>query len=186
MRKKVLFVGKATEDLRKEHDSILHVLKILDKMMSTDIRDDSVKFRYYHDLVYFLTIFADKCHHGKEEKYFFVELVNNGIPDEGGLIGSLLQEHKQSREYVAMMGKSLESKDSIEFNAAAAKYSDLLKSHIEKENNVLFAMADQLLDEEMQDALFEKFEQNEESVIGHGVHEELHSMIHNWATEFEV
>jgi len=46
-------------------------------------------------------------------------------------------------------------------------------------------MADQLLDEETQDALFEKFEQHEESVIGHGVHEELHSMIHNWATEFD-
>jgi hemerythrin-like domain-containing protein len=115
-----------------------------------------------------------------------VELVNKGIPDENGLIGSLLQEHNRSREYVAMMSKSLESKDLTEFTAAATKYSDLLKSHIEKENNVLFAMADQLLDEEIQDALFEKFEQHEENVIGHGVHEELHSMIHNWATEFEV
>ena len=179
-------MGKATQDLRKEHDSILHVLKILDKMMTTDKKEDTVKLKYYNELVYFLKIFADKCHHGKEEKYFFVELVNKGIPNEGGLIGSLLQEHNQSREYVALMGKSLESKDLAEFNTAATNYSDLLKSHIEKENNVLFAMADQLLDEEIQDALFEKFEQHEESVIGHGVHEELHSMIHNWATEFEV
>ena len=179
-------MGKATQDLRKEHDSILHVLKILDKMMSTDKKEDIVKLKYYNELVYFLKIFADKCHHGKEEKYFFVELVNKGIPNDAGLIGSLLQEHSQSREYIALMGKSLESKDLIEFNTAATKYSNLLKSHIEKENNVLFPMADQLLDEESQDALFEKFEQHEESVIGHGVHEELHSMIHNWATEFEV
>jgi hemerythrin-like domain-containing protein len=179
-------MGKATQDLRKEHDSILHVLKILDKMMSTDQKEDIDKLKYYSELVYFLKIFADKCHHGKEEKYFFVELANRGIPDEGGLIGSLLQEHNQSREYVAMMGKALESKDLMGFNTAAAKYGDLLKSHIEKENNILFAKADQLLDEEMQAALFEKFEQHEESVIGHGVHEELHSMIHKWATEFDV
>jgi hemerythrin-like domain-containing protein len=179
-------MGKATQDLRKEHDSILHVLKILDKMISTDKKEDIVKLKYYNELVYFLKIFADKCHHGKEEKYFFVELVNKGIPDVNGLIGSLLQEHNRSREYIAVMSKSLESKDITEFTTAAVKYRDLLKSHIEKENNVLFEMADQLLDEEIQDALFEKFEQHEESVIGHGVHEELHSMIHTWATEFEV
>jgi hemerythrin-like domain-containing protein len=179
-------MGKATGDLRKEHDSILHVLKILDKMMSTDEKEDIVKIKYYNELVYFLKIFADKCHHGKEEKHFFVELVDKGIPNEDGLIESLLQEHSQSREDISMMSKSLESKDLTGFNTAAAEYRDLLKSHIEKENNVLFPMADQLLDEEMQDALFEKFEQHEESVIGHGVHEELHSMIHNWAAEFEV
>jgi hemerythrin-like domain-containing protein len=60
-------MGKATLDLRKEHDSVLHVLKILDKMMSTDKKEDIVKLKYYNELVYFLKIFADKCHHGKEE-----------------------------------------------------------------------------------------------------------------------
>ena len=98
----------------------------------------------------------------------------------------MLKEHTQGREYIAQMNKSLESKDTTEFNTAATKYRDLLTSHIEKENNVLFSMADQLIDETEQDGLFEKFEQHEETVIGQGVHEELHSMIHKWATEFKV
>lgn len=29
-------MGKATQDLRKEHDAILHVLQILDKMIESD------------------------------------------------------------------------------------------------------------------------------------------------------
>ena len=29
-------MGKATQDLRKEHDAILYVLQILDKMMQSD------------------------------------------------------------------------------------------------------------------------------------------------------
>lgn len=39
-------------------------------------------------------------------------------------------------------------------------------------------MADKLLDEEKQDSLFAKFEQHEENVVRHGVHEKLHAMIH--------
>ena len=45
-------------------------------------------------------------------------------------------------------------------------------------------MAGKILDEEKQFELFEKFEKHEESIIGHGVHEELHGMIHKWSEEF--
>jgi hemerythrin-like domain-containing protein len=180
-------MGKATQDLRKEHDAILHVLKILDKMISADNnREIVLKIQYGNELVYFLKIFADKCHHGKEENYLFKELVKNGVPNEGGPVGVMLQEHNRGREYIVLMNKSLESKDLTGFNAAAAKYRDLIKSHIEKETNVLFAMADRILNEVKQDEMFKEFEQYEESVIGHGVHEKLHSMIHSWSEEFDV
>ena len=179
-------MGKATQDLRKEHDSILHVLEILDVMISADNKENTEMLQNYTELVYFLKIFADKCHHGKEENILFLDLEKLGIPNQGGPIGVMLQEHNQGREYIALMDKALESKDLKEFNAAAARYSELLRSHIEKENNVLFVMADQTLDEARQDELFEKFEQHEETVIGHGVHEELHAMIHKWSKIFEV
>jgi hemerythrin-like domain-containing protein len=176
-------MGKATQDLKKEHESILHVLKILDKMMAAEAKEDMVKLRFYNELVYFLQIFADKCHHGKEENFLFEELVQKGVGKEGGPIGVMLQEHKQGREYIAQMDKSLQEKDLTKCQLLAAKYRDLLRSHIEKENNVLFVMADDLLSETAQDEMFEKFENHEESVIGHGVHEELHAMIQKWSAE---
>ena len=177
---------KATQQLKDEHEGIKLMLNIMETICDDLEKGKQLDIIHYEKILEFIKGFIDKCHHGKEEKYFFMELVNKGIHNEGGLIGSLLQEHNQGREYIAMMGKSLESKDLIKFNTVAAKYRDLLRCHIEKENNVLYVMADQLLDEEIQEALFEKFEQHEESVIGHGVHEELHSMIHKWAAEFEV
>jgi hemerythrin-like domain-containing protein len=178
-------MGKATQDLRKEHLSILHVLKILNKMIQADDLAENDRFQYYGELVYFLKIFADKCHHGKEENYLFEELVKKGMQKEGGPIGVMLQEHKQGREYITLMNKALEDKDVPEFNNVAAKYRDLLWAHIEKENNVLFVEADKLLDEARQEELFAKFEEHEESVIGHGVHEKLHSMIQHWSEKFE-
>ncbi len=178
-------MGKATQDLRNEHDTILRVLKIMDKMITPDPEDSGAILSYYHELVHFLKIFADKCHHGKEENFLFEDLVKNGVPKEGGPVGAMLREHVQGREYIALMSKSLDSQDIKGFIIAAVGYQSLLRIHIEKENNVLFVMADKLLDDTMQDELFEKFEQYEESVMGHGVHEELHAMIHRWEHNFE-
>ncbi|MGE5614381.1 MAG: hemerythrin domain-containing protein [Bacillota bacterium] len=179
-------MGKATQELRKEHEAILYVLKILGKMMEPGSRDAESLLHYYGEVVYFLRIFADKCHHGKEENHLFKELVNRGIPDEGGPIGVMLQEHALGREYIAQMSRSLDEKNIEEFQNAAALYSNLLRRHIDKENNVLFAMADNVIDEQEQDLMFEQFEKHEEDVVGHGVHKKLHAMIDTWAEVFGV
>lgn len=179
-------MGKATQDLRKEHEAILYVLQILDKMMEPDSPDTENLLHYYSEVVYFLKIFADKCHHGKEENYLFKELVNKGVPNEGGPIGVMLQEHAQGRDYIAQMSRSVDDKSINAFNNAAGQYRDLLRGHIEKENNVLFMMADNLIDEQAQSVLFEQFEQHEENAVGHGVHEKLHAMIDAWAEAFGV
>jgi hemerythrin-like domain-containing protein len=179
-------MGKATQDLRKEHEAILYVLQILDKMMEFDRLDAENMLGHYGEVVYFLKIFADKCHHGKEENYLFKELVNKGTPREGGLVGIMLQEHAQARDFVAQMAKNVDDQNISGFNNAAVQYSHLLRGHIDKENNVLFMMADNLIDEQSQSLMFEQFEQYEETVIGHGVHEKLHVMIDTWAEIFNA
>ncbi len=179
-------MGKATQDLRNEHDAILNVLNILDKALADDTKDEAAIVKFGGELVHFLKIFADTCHHGKEENFLFVELTRSGVPNQGGPVGVMLQEHRLGREYIAAMSGALESKNLGAFKAAAGQYRDLLVSHIAKENNALFVMADRLLDEAKQAELYEKFENHEETVVGHGVHEELHAMIHRWEDEFGV
>lgn len=179
-------MGKATQDLRKEHDAILHVLGIMDSMMSASQEQGAALLRHYSELLRFFRVFVDQCHHGKEENHLFKELVKAGVPNETGPVGVMLHEHSQGRRYIVQMNQSLEAEDPNGFETAATEYRDLLRNHIEKENNVLFVMADRMLDEGQQDGLFKKFEQHEEDVIGHGVHEELHAMIHRWSEEFEV
>ena len=46
-------MGKATQDLRNEHDAILHVLEILDAMMANDKKEDTEMLQYYNEVVYF-------------------------------------------------------------------------------------------------------------------------------------
>jgi hemerythrin-like domain-containing protein len=179
-------MGKATQDLKKEHETILFVLKILDKMILETHIDGSEKRRYRHELVEFLKTFADKCHHGKEETHLFKALEEKGVRKEGGPIGVMLGEHDRGRRDVLQMTFALIAADVASFNEAAARYRDLLTAHIDKENNVLFAIADQVLDDGEQAALFDKFQEHEETVIGHGVHEKLHEQVKTWAQAYGV
>jgi hemerythrin-like domain-containing protein len=173
-------MGKAIQDLLNEHEAILHVFSILDNMLTSLIPDEKRDLIFGDELVNFLTVFADKCHHGKEEDVLFKELENLGVPNEGGPIGAMLQEHVMGRQLIALMREALLSADLATFKLHAIEYRDLLRSHIWKENTILFSLADELISDARQMELFEKFEAHEENVIGHGVHEQLHAQIHVW------
>jgi hemerythrin-like domain-containing protein len=60
---------------------------------------------------------------------------------------------------------------------AGAGYVALLRAHIDKENNVLFAMAERVLTPAEQADLAEGFEKLEVEKMGEGTHERLHAMM---------
>ncbi len=70
------------------------------------------------------------------------------------------------------------------FKAAAQEYARLLRSHIEKENGVLFPAAERALAPGELQELFRKFEEHEQTVMGKGRHEELHEMLKRLKTKY--
>jgi hemerythrin-like domain-containing protein len=177
-------MGTATQDLRNEHVTILRVVDIMDGMSKVN-NENTGKLKYCNELVYFLKIFIDKCHHGKEENHLFRDLEANGVSRKEDPLESILREHKQGRELVAAMSRSAGSRDLKAFDGAASKYGVLLRRLIAKENDALFVIADRLIDDAKQNALFKEFELHEEDSIGHGIHERLHSMLDVWSDRFE-
>lgn len=173
-------MGKATQDLQNEHEAILHVFTILDRMLISANADEERDLNFADELVHFLKVFADQCHHAKEEGILFQEMENRGVPNQGGPIGVMLQEHVLGRELIAKMSEAVQGADLDTFKLHAVAYRDLLRQHIQKENMILFRLADKIISDEKQAELFEKFEAHEENVIGHGVHEQLHAQIHAW------
>ncbi|HEX7594658.1 MAG TPA: hypothetical protein VF429_10865, partial [Anaerolineae bacterium] len=59
----------------------------------------------------------------------------------------------------------------------ALSYVKLLREHIDKENSVLFPMADSALNDREQSELYDAFERIEAEEMGAGVHERYHAMI---------
>jgi len=173
-------MNKASSDLINEHKAIILTLGILDKISGLLENDKEVDIIDVKDIIEFLKVFADKCHHGKEEDYLFPALEKAGIRKENGPIGVMLLEHMQGRKYIKEMQDSIADNavKKEEFITAARGYSFLLRNHIEKENNVLFPMGDLKLSDETQQQLIDEFEKFEENVIGKGKHEEFHAMLH--------
>ena len=178
-------MSKAIDDLMREHDAILSSLKILDRI-ATDIGGGTMPDQLdLSRFTGFLKEFTDKCHHGKEEGILFPALINAGIPKEGGPIAVMLSEHEQGRSFIREMDRATASGPDYEaFAGAARQYSALIKGHIQKENGVLFPIAERALDKDRLEQLFEAFEEHEENVIGHGRHEKLHELLEGMKAKY--
>ncbi|MBE3118876.1 MAG: hemerythrin domain-containing protein [Anaerolineales bacterium] len=171
-------MSKAIADLMNEHEAILSAIQILERMIATIEKATSVETKDIHDFIGFLKEFADKCHHGKEEGLLFPAMIGAGVPDKGGPIGVMLAEHAQGRKLIRDMEESISTDvDRMKLAQAAREYANLLRNHIQKENNVLFPMAERVLTETQLEKLYKGFEEHEEKVIGQGRHEELHAML---------
>ena len=174
---------KPTAELSHEHQAILKMIRILRKIADRLEAGLPVPPEDMEQSVGFLRVFADKCHHGKEEDLLFPEMEKVGVRREGGPIGILLAEHVEGRKHVAGMAAALEDIREGEnggagaFAAAARSYGALLTQHIHKEDRVLYPMADARFSAEQQRMLEGRFADVEKDVIGPGKHEEFHRLL---------
>lgn len=165
---------KAADVLKHEHRLIEKVLSVLEEF-AADPQTGS--FQAWGKVLEFIREFADKCHHLKEEKIFFPALEGHGVSVAGGPLGVMLEEHELGRAYVKEMREALERWKKGEEDAKAAlsenarAYLRLLKDHIQKEDEVLFVMADEVFTDEEQKKLVHQFETHEQEEMGLGVHE---------------
>lgn len=170
---------KPTEQLREEHNVIKLMLKILEAICGKLENEKDISKEHFEKVIEFIKVFADKCHHGKEEDLLFPAMEQAGIPREGGPIGVMLMEHNMGRDYVKGMSESVLSQDFKRFIENARGYIGLLEQHINKEDNILYLMADMHLSEMKQKELIQQFEKVERERIGPGKHEEFHQLIHH-------
>jgi hemerythrin-like domain-containing protein len=71
-----------TEQLKEEHEGIQLMLRILDKVCQRLASGVRVDTGHLEKILEFIKVFADKCHHGKEEDLLFPEMGKAGIPKE--------------------------------------------------------------------------------------------------------
>jgi hemerythrin-like domain-containing protein len=175
---------KPTEVLKHEHQIILSVIGAAEREAQRIRSGGTVDTDVIAKFVDFFRNFADKCHHAKEERLLFPKLQERGVPSEGGPIGVMLHEHTEGRNHVAAMADAAAASDRGDAKAAAAlaghllAFANLLRGHIHKEDNILFAIADERLSPADQEALSRAFDEVEKNEIWEGVHEQYHQLAH--------
>ena len=176
-----------TETLKHEHQIILLVLTGAEREVTQIGETGRVSAETVGEMVDLFRNFVDRCHHAKEERHLFPRMQERGIPREGGPIEVMLHEHDLGRAHVRAMAEALPQAAEGDAEAAATVaehlggYAELLRAHIDKENTILFVIADQVLTAEYQRELEEAFERLEAEEIGAGVHEKYHQLAHRLA-----
>jgi len=149
--------------LKAEHQVILRVLDVLETLIDRPAGNGRLELAPLAQCVEFFQLFADACHHAKEEDLLFPVLEERGIPRDGGPIGMMLYEHRVARSLVARMHQALggladdDASSISSFHDAARDYLELLRQHIFKEDHVLFDAGDQAMNEADQVILGERF-----------------------------
>jgi hemerythrin-like domain-containing protein len=129
-------MADAVDTLKAEHRIIEKVLDALEIAAGRDM-----PAAFYGRAIDFLSAFADRCHHGKEEDRLFPCLERCGIPREGGPIGVMCAEHVIGRACIGRMREHLGRERIAELRRESLEYVAHMRQHIGKEDHVLFEMA---------------------------------------------
>ncbi len=112
--------------LYDEHITILKMIDIL-KQNKDHFQKEDISV-----IVDFFQSYADKCHHGKEEDIFFIELQKKKLSNDLIIIlNELIEEHKKARSLVKELSKE-KNKDQI--SKIIDNLTTFYTEHIEKEN----------------------------------------------------
>jgi len=173
---------RSTEILMEEHRLILHLIAALEAQAGKLQSGSPVRAGFFLDAVDFVRNFADGCHHKKEEGALFPAMLKAGLPKDGGPVAVMLAEHEQGRQFNRGMeraARAIETGDPgarTDLAKNALGYVSLLRQHIQKEDEMLFPMADRMIPAGVQSELAGEFERIEREETGDGVHEKYHAL----------
>jgi hemerythrin-like domain-containing protein len=159
-----------TEALEREHRFIEKVVKACSVTVEELGPGGEVDPDLLGRIVDFMRVYADKCHHGKEEALLFPALFERGVPPTGCPISALTAEHVQGRRLVRGLVDALELLRRGDPKAAGSILENLkgicglYPNHIWKEDYLLFPMTLKVMNAEDLTGLGAKFDTVDQSI----------------------
>lgn len=173
---------RAAEILEQEHRLIQKAVAVMSLVADELEGGNLVDSEILNQLIQFMRVFGDQCHHGKEEKYLFPLLESKGVPANGCPLAALAGDHRKGRilldqfEMASAAYRSNAESAKPDLIIALRELTELYPGHIWKEEYLLFPMANKILSSADQENLRVSFE-TVESTIGLDVHHAFESMI---------
>lgn len=166
-----------------EHRLIERMIGLLDRHLQEVGSPEQIDLQFIGQAVDFLRVYADRCHHGKEEDFLFKALQEKPLQSEHQqMLDELLAEHTAAR--AAVRGVAEGRQQALQGDRAgyqqiaahAARIVALYPVHIEKEDQVFFLpVMDYFSAAEQQDMLkdFAEFDQKM-------IHEKYLAVVEQW------
>lgn len=170
-------MSNVTHVLSQEHQNILKVIEVILKeceLMEAESLEDT---NFFRKAIAFIKNYADKFHHAKEEDILFNAIVDNLGDMPCNPVSQMLHEHEIGRECVQGMEEAIEEEDMDKLTENARKYCFLLKDHIYKEDNILFPMAEDLIDDNRKEKIRQKYQQVDSGELAQKALQYLESIV---------
>lgn len=175
---------KSTKLLIADHEIILQALHVLNELVTENERGKEINNDDIRSLLAFFRDFSDGCHHVKEEAIFFPALMQACRAFRDGPLSVIGYEHKHGRTLTSAMSEALDRNKKEDLMLYAHRYINLMTEHMEKENEVLFDIADQTLSDEEDDKVADDFARFEAAAIGMQKHDRAHDVIASLASKY--
>lgn len=156
----------------EEHKNIKRMLKVIRKYCYKLLKGENIDYNDFYKIIDFIRNYADKHHHGKEERMLFNRMAEKLGPAAEHIIKhGMLVEHEQGRLYIhdleVAVKKMIEGVEEAKLDviANAISYTHLLNRHIDKEDNVVYKFAQSRLSKDVFERINKdcrEFEQSEE------------------------
>jgi hemerythrin-like domain-containing protein len=183
-------VAKAIEVLMNEHRQIERVLGSLETFAVAVEGGIAPERPAVADYARFFRGFADAFHHGKEEDILFRRMIERGFPRETGPLAVMLHEHRLGRLHVGALvqvgegaGPLAVAETALLLENAGA-FVPLLRSHILKEDRILYPMSERLLTGPEMDAMETEFEAFEKTMRADGTCDRLAALAESLCATF--
>ncbi len=133
------------EALMNEHRLIERMIPLIRKELLETEETAAVDSKFVEIIVDFIRIYADRCHHGKEEGILFRELSNKPLSNEhAAMMKGLIEEHVYARKTTSNLEKAnlRYANGDVEARGDVGKFlndlAEFYTKHIEKEDKQFF------------------------------------------------
>ena len=158
--------------LMAEHQVILKMSANMVRRLETFHEEGRVDTRYVDTATDFIRIYADRCHHGKEEGILFRELGRKELdPKVATLMGQLVQEHNWARTLTQRLANAnqayaLGDPDQLQkVLRPLRQLANFYPGHITKEESRFFDPCAAYFTQEEQEAMLVEFEEFDRKLI---------------------
>ena len=152
-----------TQILKDEHKNILKIADALTEECDALESGKKLNKDFFSNAVEFVREYADRFHHAKEEDILFKELCKPEAEMHCNPVEQMLCEHNLGRNFVKGMEEALKDGDKEKVIENARGYAQLIQEHINKEDNILYPMADEALNENSKKSMLKEFEKAEKA-----------------------
>jgi hemerythrin-like domain-containing protein len=157
--KKMMPIGP----LMIEHRLIERMLAVAREELERFWREKRINPGFVMELVDFIRLYADRCHHGKEEDILFRELAKKPISEEHrGIVAELVKEHQWARQQTRDMVEATRQYEGgqedayLTVTARLSALVDFYPRHIEKEDQHFFLPVMRYFSQEEKDRMLQE------------------------------